>query len=115
MNVQQINDSGREIWEFVVTALVLTALAISGWGLSNAIQKKSIQKKWTSIQEKWDSIDHEGRPLSWRLSLLGWLVLHCKFWRHISFGLLLGLMTDGWYGLKDASRIVIDHQYSLMD
>lgn len=94
MNVQQINKTGSDIWVFVVTALVLTILAISGWGLSNAIQKK------------WASMDHEKQPLSIRWSHIKWLVLRRRFWRNFPFGLLLGLMTDGRYGVKSASHMV---------
>lgn len=114
MNVQQINNTGKDIWVFVVTALVLTILAISGWGLSIAIQ-------W-----KWASMNHEKQPLSRRWSHILWVVLHCRFVGNVVlhrrfmgnvvphrrfvgnffFAILLGLMTDGRYGMSNPSRYV---------
>ena len=40
MNVQQINDTGGNIWHFVVTALCLTSAAFLAWGLSVLIRPK---------------------------------------------------------------------------
>lgn len=94
MNVQQINNTGKDIWEFIVTAAVLTVLAISGWGLSNYFQRG------------WSSMEHEKQPLGRRLSHILWLLLHRKSWSVVSSNLVLGLLTDGRYGVSDSSAVV---------
>lgn len=88
MNVQQINNSGKDIRVFAVTAAVLVILAISGWGLLNAFQKQ------------WSSRAHEKEPIGRRFTYVISHISSGRIWWMISSGLLLGLMTDGRYGFR---------------
>lgn len=88
MNVQQINNSGKDIRVVIITAAVLSILAICGWALSMA------------FQYRWGSMNHEKVPLGRRLSTIMWLVRNGKIWWMISSGALIRLMTDGRYGFS---------------
>ena len=91
MNIQEINNSGKSLWVFVVTALVLTALAIGLWVLSNAI---------LTLQKEWRLRPNEGIRWRFRFRDAIWLLLHPTAGRGVCDGIVLALLTDGRLGYQ---------------
>ena len=87
MNVQQINNTGKNIWIFIVTAILMTSAIVIAWGLSFLVRAE-----WQS-RRKWGAFSRK-QCLSYAI----WFISHPKDWRKMPRGVLLGLITDGRYG-----------------
>ena len=86
MNVQQINGTGGNIWNFIATAIVLTVTAFSGWGLTSFARKWQASPPQMSFSRKnrlRDTIGWIGHPVD----------LMKKPW-----GFLFGLITNDRFG-----------------
>lgn len=91
MNVQEINNTGKSIWTFAVTALSLTGVAVTAWFLSGLARAK-----WHSGAER------VGFSRKVRFSCVMWLFRNPNAWNHMPWGILLGVVTDGRHGYRDA-------------
>ncbi len=91
MNVQEINNTGKSIWTFAVTALSLTGVAVTAWFLSGLARAK-----WHSRAER------IGCPRKVRFSYVMWLLRNPNPWNHMPWGTLLGVVTDGRLGYRRA-------------
>ncbi len=95
MNVQEINNTGKSIWTFAVTALSLTGVAVTAWFLSGLARAK-----WHSGAERF------GLPPKVRFSYVMWLLRNRNAWNHMPWGTLLGVVTDGRFGYRRAELVV---------
>lgn len=102
MNVQEINNTGKSIWIFMVTAILLTSAAVTAWFLTGL------------ARVKWHSRDNEPAPF-WagahrsrkrRFSHVMWLLSHPNAWIGMPQGTFLGVMTNGRLGLLGAAGTV---------
>ena len=100
MNVQEINNTGKGIWQFAVTAIVLTGLALGSWGLTNLGLR--VRNAWKKRREP------EGKPLWTRVKNTMWLAYDIWYPWSLSFmvSLVIGLVTDGRLGREEPSRYV---------
>ncbi|KAL9579928.1 MAG: hypothetical protein Q9212_004800 [Teloschistes hypoglaucus] len=87
MNVQEINSTGKPIWTFVLTAVLLTSAAVVSWFISFLIQGSSRRDK-----RRFHS------PRKRRLELAWWLCKNPFRWQQMPRGTLLGVLTDNRFG-----------------
>ncbi len=102
MNVQEINNTGKSIWIFMVTAILLTSAAVTAWFLSGL------------ARAKWHSRDNEltilrGRSdlsRKKRFSRAMWLLSNPNAWKEMPQGTFKGVVTNSRLGDRDADRNV---------
>ena len=90
MNVQQINNTGNNIWVFIVTAVCLTGAAVLVW-LFPVFELKWRKRNQTSYLSR-----------STRLGYIMWLFTHPVLWKDTARGTLLGILTNGRFGNEEA-------------
>ena len=99
MNVQQINNTGKEIWVFIVTAVLLTCLAIGTWALSTLFLEG---------RKRWLSRDRDDHDVLKKLQIVIDLVLTGRTWWMIQTGVLYGLLINEQY-TRQSKLLVIDY------
>ncbi|KAI4104432.1 MAG: hypothetical protein L6R37_003251 [Teloschistes peruensis] len=91
MNVQEINSTGKPIWTFVLTGILLTSAAVVSWFLSFLIQESSRRNEERS---------HFSRKR--RLDRAWWLCKNHRRWLQMPRGTLLGVLTNNRFGIDGA-------------
>lgn len=96
MNVQEINNTGKNIWSFLVTAIVLTSVAVAAWFLS------------VLARAKWQSRHDEafGWHRRTRFSNAMWLLRSPIAWYCMPQGTFLGVVTNSRFGDHRANGAV---------
>ncbi len=97
MNVQEINDTGKDIWVFIVTAILMTGTAFTVWGLSFL------------VRADWQRRHHKFFSREERLGYAKWLIKHPKDWGNMPWGTLIGLVTNGRYGNRGINGVEKSH------
>jgi len=90
MNVQEINNTGKSIWTFIVTAIALTGAAVAALFLSNL------------ARTIWHSRSNDGSSRKTRISQAIWLFMNPKAWKDMPRGTLLGVLSNGRFGHRSA-------------
>ena len=76
MNVQQINDSGHNIWLFAVVSLVALLITSITWFAIEDINKARARLQEIVAADKIPDGERDYGSLSLRLYLLGWFIRH---------------------------------------
>ena len=95
MNVQEINNTGKSIWNFIVTAILITGAAITAWLLSSRVQDK-----WLS------QVSGTRYPRRNRLSNALWLIRNPSTWKKMPQGTFLGVLRNSRFGNDEADSEV---------
>jgi len=102
MNVQEINNTGKDIWIFIVTAMSLTGAALAAWFLSYFARAK-----WHGRDDE-PAVSQGRTNLSRkeRFSHARWLFSNSKYWKDMPQGTFLGVVTNGRLGVRGAKHLV---------
>lgn len=86
MNVQEINNTGKSIWTFIMTAIAITGVALVALWYGKADRSHFSRKQ--------------------RLSRAMWLIRNPNAWRQTPWGTFLGVLTNGRFGNRFATYYV---------
>lgn len=103
MNVQEINNTGKSIRIFIVTAILLISVAVTAWFLTNL------------ARAIWHSEDHESpfiqdsikRSRKERFKYATKLLGNPKAWKDMPWGTLMVVVTNGRLGWRRAGEVVM--------